>query len=714
MVDKPAFQDLPKRINGLIDLSCNLWWSWNNDARELFRILDRPLWRASGHNPVRLLQQIPLHKLVAATQNPDFLKLYDSVMSSFQEGMTLPDPWLTEKYPAIADKTIAYFSLEFAIHNSLPLYAGGLGILAGDYCKEASDIGLPMVGVGFMYPEGYFHQHILEEGQQEEIYEQLNFNDSPIIQVLTAEGIPLKITVPLDSRMVGASVWMVQAGRTKLYLLDTNLEENSQHDRQLSARLYVSDWETRLQQEIFLGIGGVRMLRALNIAPAVWHANEGHTSFMMLERAREYIEKGMSFDEAVQKVKARTVFTTHTPVPAGHDTFSLDLMEKYFQHFWQSMGISKEQFLKLGITDLDTSKFNMTVLALRLADYKNGVSQLHGKVCRHMWQHLWPDLSEENVPITSITNGVHMPTWLARQTSHVFDKHLSSNWLEKQDEPELWQEVLNIPDEDLWSSFQTLKYALINEIKDKIRKRWSRNPLAPIQVLAMGALLDTEVLTLGFSRRFTGYKRGTLILSDLPRLKRLVNNDLRPVQIIFAGKAHPNDTEGKRFIQEIYNIAKDPELGGRIAFIEDYDMHMARYLIRGADVWVNTPLPLQEACGTSGMKASMNGVPHLSMLGGWWYEGYNGFNGWAIREGVENIYLPDSPEQDKKDADQLYTLLEEKIIPLYYERDIHSIPHNWIKFLKESIRSTAPLFSTRRMIKEYIQQMYIPASQFKQ
>ncbi len=608
---------LPRRIEGLSELAYNLWWSWHIEARELFKVIDRPLWKAVGHNPVRLLQQIPHHRLVAAAQNATFLDRYDSVMTDFR-GDTA-GTWPCTEYPQLAQHVIAYFSLEFAVHTSIPLYAGGLGVLAGDYCKEASDLGLPMVGIGFMYPQGYFHQRISADGWQEEVYEQLNFHEAPISPVLTAQGRPMKVEVPLNARTVHIAMWQVNVGRVKLYLLDTDIEENSPSDRQLSARLYGGDREVRLQQEIVLGIGGVWVLRALNIEPDVWHANEGHTAFMMLERTRGLVEKGMSFGEAADRVRATTVFTTHTPIPAGNDVFSLDLIEKYFHRYWGSLGVDRKAFLQLGMQESDSSVFNMTVLGLRMAGQRNGVSQLHGGVCRRMWHSLWPDIEEKDVPIGSVTNGIHVPTWVAPQMGGLYKKYLADDWLKRHDDPALWERVLDIPDEEIWAVRRWLKDRLLSVVKDRARRRWCEDRVAPVQALAMGALLNTGVLTLGFCRRFTDYKRGALILHDVNRLRRMLQNDLQPVQIIFSGKAHPDDERGKQLIQEIYNVAKDPQTGGRIAFVEDYDMRMGRYLVRGVDVWLNTPRPLQEASGTSGQKAALNGVPQLSVLDGWWY-----------------------------------------------------------------------------------------------
>jgi len=698
---------LPRRIEGLDELAHNLWWSWHIEARRLFKALDNALWRASGHNSVKLLQQIEPHRLVAAAQDPIFLKKYDSVMSDFKNTMPGADTWFDTKYPNLGQDIIAYFSLEFAIHNSLPIYAGGLGVLAGDYCKESSDLGLPLIGVGFMYPQGYFHQHISADGWQEEVYEQVDFGETSISPVLTTEGQPIIVEISLDLRPVLVTVWQVNIGRVKLYLLDTNVEGNSQPDRELSARLYAGDQETRLQQQIIIGIGGVRILRALRIEPTIWHANEGYTAFMILERVRELMEKGLNFAEASDKVRATTVTTIHTLVSGINDTFPADLIEKYFHRYWDSLNLDREAFLKLGAQGSDDSAFNTTVLGLRMSDYRNGVSQLHGGTCRETWHSLWPDKEEKDVPISSVTNGVHVPTWIAPQAARLYEAYLDNDWLKKHDDPALWEKVVTIPDEEIWAMRRWLKNKLISAVKERARRRWVKDQIKPEQALVMGGLLDPEALTIAFCRRFTSYKRATLIFHDFDRLKRILQNELQPIQIIFAGKAHPNDESGKQLIQKVYNAAKDHEFGGQITFVEDYDMHMARYLVHGADVWLNTPQPRHEASGTSGQKAALNGVLHHSVLDGWWCEGYNGKNGWAIHSDSD---ISDLANRDRADAEELYRMLEEKIVPLYYDRDINGIPHGWIQIVKEAIRSNTPLFSTRRMVKEYTEQMYLPAA----
>jgi len=708
MLNQALRPRLPRRIGRLDELAHNLWWSWHQQARDLFRILDYPTWRTSGHNPVKQLRDINPDKLKAAASDPAFLTLYDFVMSAFDADMSAQDTWFKTNYPGLLPGPVAFFSMEFAIHSSLPIYAGGLGIPAGDTCKEASDLGLPLVGVGFMYPQGYFHQRISTGGWQEEIYRQLDFSEAPITPMLSSRGRRALAEVELDSKSLSIAVWQLQVGRVSIYLLDTDVEENSPEDRQLSARLYIADKELRIQQEIVLGIGGVRVLRALGIKPAIWHANEGHTAFMMLERVREEIEQGTTFDEAVQRVRATTVFTTHTPLPAGHDVFPVQLVERCFHSYWGSLGIDRDMFMKLGQQNgLCNQAFNMTALALATSGQCNAVSQLHGTVSRRIWHVLWPDIKEDEVPISHVTNGIHVPTWVAPELGQVYEKYLDKDWLEKHDDPKIWERVTDIPDEELWAVRQLLKRNLMVTIRERARKRWDKVEVAPQQVLAMGALLDPWVLTVGFVRRFAEYKRPALIFHDIERLKKIINDEWRPVQIVFSGKSHPADYQSKYLLQQIYNLATDQQFQGRIAFVEDYDMHMAHYLVQGVDVWLSTPRRLNEACGTSGMKASLNGVPNLSVRDGWWYEGYNGANGWAIGNGP-GAYSPE--EEDKADAEALYRLLEKKIVPLYYNRDRDGVPHGWIRVVKEAIRSVTPNFCARRMLKEYTNQIYLPAT----
>ena len=701
-------EKLPGSISRLDELAHNLWWSWHEDARRLFRSLDYPLWTKSVHNAVKVLREVSKETLLTAASDPAFLAHYDAVMEAFDAEMSAPNNWLTPPNGEKGHGSVAYFSMEFAFHNSLPIYAGGLGILAGDICKEASDMALPLVAVGFMYPQGYFHQHISAEGWQEEIYRQLDFDEAPISRVLTSSGSNVIAEVQLGDVTLGIGVWQVRVGRSTIYLMDTNLEKNPEQYRQLSARLYVADRELRLKQEIILGIGGVRVLRALNINPTIWHANEGHTAFMMLERIKEKVAEGASFSEALAMVQATTVFTTHTPVMAGHDVFTAQLIDKYFSIKWESLGISRETFLQLGKQD-NSATFNMTAFALRTANQRCAVSQLHETVTRKMWRGLWPEVPEDKVPISHVTNGVHVPSWIAPQVYHLFETYLGDDWITKHDDPKLWERILTIPNSELWMVHQLLKRKLLSSMREDGRSRWVEDDIGLKQVLANGVLFDSEVLTIGFSRRFAEYKRPMLLFRDIERLKRIINNKWQPVQIVFAGKSHPDDFASKQLLQQVYNLTMNRDFQGRIAFVEDYDMHIARYLVQGVDVWLNTPRQLQEASGTSGIKAAINGVLHLSTPDGWWREGYNGANGWSIA----SDFGPPTPgaAEDESDSKSLYRLLEEEVVPLYYRRDRNGVPHGWIRMAKEAIYSIVPVFSARRMLRDYVEKMYLPALQ---
>jgi glycogen phosphorylase len=702
------FRNLPKRIDRLEEIALNLWWSWHNGARDLFRILDRSLWQQTEHNPVELLVRIGDDKLEQASRDPDFLALYDATILSFDSEMPDSRTWYATREGPRLPGPVAFFSPEFAMHSSLPIYAGGLGILAGDICKEANDIGLPLVGLGFMYPQGYFHQHISDEGWQEETYQQITFEEAPIIPCPVIEGCIPQIEVPMGDRNLLAKAWLVKLGRTHLYLLDSNVEGNTPADRVLSARLYTADREQRIQQEILLGIGGVRMLRTLGIQPAIWHANEGHTSFMALERIREFVSGGSSYSEALNKVKANTVFTTHTPVPAGHDVFPDQLMERYFCNYWPSLGIDRNTFLRLGNYDnMSQQGFNMTILSIKTSSRQAAVSKVHGEVTRTMWQGLWPDREEKDVPIIHITNGIHAPTWTAPELIDLYQKYLGRGFLDRYNFPELRKAVLDIPDKELWDVRQTLREKLIHFVLERAQERWANNQATANQIVAMGSLLNSNALTIGFARRFAAYKRPALIFRDIERLKRIVNNTWQPVQIVFAGKSHPADFPSKYLIHQVYELAKDRGFAGRIAFVEDYDMHVAHYLVQGVDVWLNNPRRRQEASGTSGMKAAFNGVPHLSVLDGWWSEGYNGRNGWAIGK---NIATTDPDQEDAADAASIYELLENEVVPSFYERDRQNVPHRWTNIAKEAIASIIPAFCTRRMLIEYFDKMYLPVT----
>jgi starch phosphorylase len=699
---------LPPRINRLMELAYNLWWSWHPEARELFATIDRTLWELTHNNPVKLLREISPTHLQVLAQDPSFLRRYDAVMIAFDAAMTRRDTWFSNTLPDLAGATIAYFSAEFGIHSSLPIYGGGLGILAGDHCKEASDLGVPLVGVGFMYPLGYFHQRLSFDGRQEAVYEYLDPAAAPLTPALTPEGKRCMVAVPIDTREIHVTVWHVRVGRVTLYLMDTDVPENAPWDRELSARLYGGNQETRILQEIILGIGGVRVLRALGITPQVWHLNEGHAAFVLVERLREFVEAGMPFPEAVAAVQHSTVFTTHTPVAAGHDAFPFDLVEKHLHNYWSQLGLSRDQFLGLGHHREPWGEvFHMTVLALRLAGRRNGVSKVHGEVSRRMWQRLWPDTPVEQVPISAITNGVHTPTWVAPELNRLYNKYLGPDWVQYHDNPTLWQRIYDIPDEELWWVHMRLKYKLMSFIRERARHLWRDERRDPVQVIASGALLDPDALTIGFARRFATYKRAALLLHDLARLKAILQDQWRPVQIIFAGKAHPADEPGKHLIHQVYSLTKEHDLAGQIAFVEDYDMHVAKFLVQGVDVWLNNPIPPLEASGTSGQKAALNGVPNLSIADGWWYEAYNGGNGWTIQAAASDL---EEGKRDALEAASLYQLLEEEIVPLYYQRDSDGIPRGWVRVVKEAICSIAPRFSARRMVKEYVERFYVPAA----
>jgi starch phosphorylase len=701
---------LPSRIHRLHELALDVWWSWTPAARQVFRCLDYPLWRYSAHNPVRMLMTIDPARLQQAASDPEFVALYDHAMLRLDESRAAKGTWWSKNAPAMNGKVIAYFSAEFALHQSLPIYAGGLGVLAGDHCKEASDLGIPLVGVGFMYPQGYFHQRLSTDGWQQEHYERLNWTDAPIDTALTRDGKPAITAVPLGDRTVLAAVWRVRVGRVRLYLLDTDLEENAPWDRELSARLYGGDRETRLQQEIILGVGGVRVLRALGLEPAVWHLNEGHAAFVALQRVRDLLERGSSFDQALEDVRRTTVFTTHTPVPAGHDAFPFHLVEKHLAGCWGEIGEYRQRFLALGEYDNGYGpQFNMTALALRTASNVNGVSALHGEVTRKMWQPIWPQVPVEQVPVKSITNGVHVPTWIAASMAELLNRHFGAEWWEHQDDEAFWHRLDDISDEDLWTTRQILRAELFIFIRERLRHRWMAEKANPIQIVRGGAMLDPQALTIGYARRFTAYKRPELIFHDAERLARILTAPNRPVQIVFAGKAHPADDPAKHHLQQVFRRSLDPIFGGRIAFIDDYDMHVAHCLVGGCDVWLNNPRKPLEASGTSGMKASLNGVPHLSIGDGWWAEGFNGRNGWLIEGTGANP--DDQAAIDAADAESLYRILEDHVVPSFYDRDERRIPRRWLAVVREAMRSNLPRFSARRMVKQYVTEMYTPAAQ---
>ncbi|MCU0519633.1 MAG: alpha-glucan family phosphorylase [Anaerolineae bacterium] len=702
-------EKLTPRLARVAELAYNFWWSWNRPARDLFKQLDRTLWTTTRHNPVRILREVPKERVLSLTRDPAFLRDFDAVLMELDRETRNGHLWYPQAYPNLCAHPIAYFSAEFGLHSSLPIYSGGLGVLSGDHTKEASDLGLPFVAVGFLYEQGYFRQRLDHSGWQEAIYPPLDPDEVALRPVTQEQDSCGAILVQVGDREICLKLWEVMVGRTRVYLIDAGVEANAPWDRQLTARLYGGDREMRIQQEILLGIGGVRVLRAMGIQPWVWHINEGHSAFMVLERVREYVAQGLTFDEARERVRASTVFTTHTPVPAGHDAFDFGLIDKYFHDFWPQLGLTREDFLELGSYSPGYgAAFNMTKLALQVSGQANGVSALHGEVSRRMWQSLWPDRKVEDVPIGHVTNGVHLSSWTGEAMHQLYRRYISPDWVRRQDDPLLWARVEEIPDGELWDAHVILKQKMFATIRERARQDWITRSTPPEQLLASGIFLDPNALVIGFSRRFATYKRANLIFQDLDRLMRLVHDPYRPVQVIFAGKAHPADDPGKLALQRLYNHARDPKFGGRSAFVEDYDMHVSRYLIQGVDVWLNTPRKPNEASGTSGMKAAFNGVLNLSILDGWWAEAYNGRNGWAIDAGVET---DDWDEQDRTDAAALYRILEEQVVPLYYQRDRDYVPRDWVAMMREAIRTIGPQFSTRRMVKEYTERYYVPALQ---
>ncbi len=702
-MDSPdkKFPNLPERLAGLGELAFNLWWSWHPEARLLFKMLDRPVWKETRHNPVKLLTVLPPQILTAAAADPEYLRHYDAVLARFHRDVDTKVCWFTANITNTECHPIAYFSLEYGLHHSLPFYAGGLGFLAGDHLKEASDLGTPLVAVGFMYPDGYVRQLLNADGWQQGTDEVLDRDAAPITRVYNDKGEQVVVQVPVTDPPIFVAVWKVMVGRIPLYLMDTDIESNNPAHRPISDHLYISDLEQRLLQEIILGLGGTEILAALGIKHSVLHMNEGHPAFALLERLRERMEEGkMTYAEAVQDVRATSVFTTHTPVPAGHDVFPFALLDKYFGGYYPRLGLSREDFFNLGRNPADPNAgFNMTAFALRLSAYHNGVSVKHGEVSRKMWQSLWPGTPEDQIPITSITNGVHVPTWIAPRLELLFNRYLGADWLAEHDNPAVWELLDDIPAAKFWEVHRRLKTKLIDRIRERARLRWADDHLNCTNVVSGGVMLDPLILTLGFARRFATYKRADLIFHDLERLKKIILNPWQPVQIVFAGKAHPADDPGKRVLQRVFNFARDPQLGARIAFVEDYGEQLAQYLVHGVDVWLNNPLPPLEACGTSGMKAALNGLPQLSILDGWWIEGFNGTDGWGV--GAD-----DAGDRDARDAAALYDILEQHVVPLYYKIDDDGIPQEWVQLMKNTIKSTAARFSARRMVKEYAQKFY--------
>jgi starch phosphorylase len=694
---------LPPRIEGLAALASNLWWSWSLDARLVFRRIDEPLWHLTKHNPLELLRRVDPARLAACASDPGFLALYERVMDASRRALTSHNTWFQDRYPDLV-RPVAYFCAEFGLHNSVPIYSGGLGILAGDHCKTASDLGVPLVGVGLFYTKGYFDQQLRLDGWQEDSDVRFDIDSTPLERITGPGGEPYLTAVRTFGRPVHVGAWLMQVGRIPIYLLDTNLEQNDPADRDLSAKLYAGGPDMRLRQEWILGVGGVRVLRAVGLDPAAWHANEGHAAFMLIERLRELTAAGTPFASAVEEVRRRSVFTTHTPVPAGHDRFNPDQMLACAEPIWEELGITAEEFLAIGGEPGEPSPlFHMTATALRLSARVNGVARKHGEVSRELWHRLWPQLKVEEVPIGHVTNGVHLPTWMSSRMLRLLDRHLGEGWAERVDHPGFWDAVLTLDDTELWHLHLEMKRGLLTYVREEARRRFAERWKEAAHVVGAGTLISPDALVIGFARRFATYKRAALLFSDFDRLHDLLVNPWRPVQIIFSGKAHPEDGPGKEVLQQVYAFTRDPRLQGRVAFIEDYEIHLAHRLVQGVDLWLNLPRVPLEASGTSGMKAGLNAVPQLSTLDGWWAEGYMGLNGWAIP-----LAQP-GEDADRADADRLFDLLEREVVPMFYRRDARGLPIEWLQRMKHTLRVAGERFSARRMVQEYADDYYAPA-----
>ncbi|MEK7323273.1 MAG: alpha-glucan family phosphorylase [Pseudomonadota bacterium] len=701
---------LPARLRRLEELANDLLYSWDRRVRGLFVRLDPELWEQCGHNPKTFLRRVSQARLNATADDRVFVEDFNRALSAYdtyrQEGMR---PEVAPHLDAKQD-LIAYFCAEFGFHESLPIYSGGLGILAGDHCKAASDLGLPFVAVGMLYRQGYFTQTIDGHGKQIAHYMRTDFNQLPLQPARNSEGEELYVHVDIIERHVTLKVWQVTAGHIKLFLLDSDVPHNSDEDRSITYQLYGGDIHTRIQQEIVLGIGGVRALRALGYKPTVWHINEGHAAFQILERIRERVEQGMDFDAARELVASGTVFTTHTPVPAGHDIFDRHLMETYFSHYAQQLKIDMAEFLALGSSPGNEGSFNQTALALRGSRFHNGVSRIHGGMASQMEGYIWPEVPAAENPVSYVTNGVHVPTFLAREWMSLFDMRFGGEWRNQLSNEKYWTRIDEIPDYSFWSLHQSLKSELLDETRERVLRQHRRSGLSTTQIKRLTCNLspdNTDTLLIGFARRFATYKRAALLFADPARLARMVNDPARPVMLVFAGKAHPHDIPGQQLIKQIHDLSRRPEFEGKIILLEGYDMSIARKLVTGVDVWLNTPQFPLEASGTSGQKAGINGVLNLSVLDGWWGEGYSGDNGWAI--------TPHGPEydaafRDREESNELLDILEKEIIPSYYQRNGHGYPERWVQMSKASMRTLIPRYNAQRMLMDYVSRFYGPAS----
>lgn len=703
---------LPKSINRLDEIANNLWWSWNSEYLRLLKKIDRDLWETVEKNPVKFLKRVSQERLEMAAKDSSFVKEYEKVLKNYEDYMSSKDTWFGKKYPDNKNDLVAYFSAEYGLDETIPIYSGGLGILSGDHLKSASDLGIPLVGVGLLYKNGYFHQKIEGYGIQKSEYKNIELDNMPIHPVKDEDGEDLLIEVKFQKRTVYLKVWKINVGRICLYLLDSDIDKNSAEDRETTLKLYGGDQDMRIRQEIVLGIAGVRLLKKLGLNPTIYHMNEGHSAFLTLELIKNTIaEKEVTFEIARDIVSSKTVFTTHTPVPAGNDIFPTDLVERYFKEFWPKMSLEREDFLKLGMKPCNQLEpgFNMGILALKIAGKKNGVSKLHGEVSRELFGDVWPNIAANESPITYVTNGIHTCTWVPQNLKELYNKYLTSPttpyWQDKIYLDETWKRIKNIPDEELWNAHLERKEKLIQIIKDNTTNRLRRAGVSYDEIKEMTSSISSNDLIIGFARRFATYKRATLIFKDLERITQILNNTDKPVVLVFAGKAHPADRYGADLIKQIHEVSMMPQFKGKIFILENYSIEISRYLVSGVDVWLNNPRRPMEASGTSGQKASVNGVVNFSVLDGWWAEGYNQKNGWTIGTNAE---YPSYEEQDIADSQSMYYTLENKIIPAYYAKDENGISKKWMQYMKNSIMSTGGKYSTARMVVDYTNQLYIP------
>jgi len=699
---------IPDRLQPLFRIALNLWWSWDPEAIDLFRHLDRILWERCYANPIRMLGLVSQERLAELSADEGYLATLDRVGARLTTYLERPT-WFAQTYGGASRLVVAYFCAEFGIVEGLRLYSGGLGILAGDHLKSASDLGVPLVAVGLLYRRGYFRQYLNADGWQQEQYPDADFDALPLTLERRPDGSPVTVQVEFPGRTVQIQVWRVQVGRVPLYLMDTDVEGNRPEDRTVTSTLYGGDKEMRIRQEIVLGVGGLRALGALGIRPTVCHMNEGHAAFLAPERIRQVMEQfGVRFAEAKALVASSNVFTTHTPVPAGIDVFAPDLVDRYFSSCCAQLGLSRDQFMALGRQNpADPNEpLSMAVLAIRLSGATNGVSALHARVSQRMWAGLWPDVPVDDVPIASITNGVHVRGWLSQDMAGLFDAYLGPRWVSHPADQSVWERVEQIPDAELWRTHERRRERLVGFARRRLRMQMEHRGAPPAEREQAEEVWDPKALTIGFARRFATYKRATLLFKDPARLSRILSDRDRPVQIIFAGKAHPADNEGKDFIRQVVHFARQPEFRQRIVFLEDYDIKLGRYLYQGVDVWLNTPRRPLEASGTSGMKATANGAINISIRDGWWDEAYDGNNGWAIGRGEE---YQDTVYQDEVESQALYQILESEVVPMFYARGRDGLPREWIRRMKHAMRTVCPVFSATRMVREYTERLYLPS-----